>query len=223
MQTPRARRGDRFRVRVERVVDGDSLVVARSRRFNPFSMFFKPKPFAVRLYAIDAPELSQKHGQASRAEMEKMARGRFRMDVMSIDPYGRVVGVVYRRRRKKSLNHAIVSSGFAYAFEKYGKLEGVAEAESRARKRRRGMWKNGGAEVRPWEHRRRLSARGNGKRAKRWSFRLKAVAFAALVVALALAWQREAVSQAWRIISDYLADPWELATSIWQFANAALG
>ena len=217
MQTPRARRGDRFRVRVERVVDGDSLVVARSRRFNPFSMFFKPKPFAVRLYAIDAPELSQKHGQASRAEMEKMARGRFRMDVMSIDPYGRVVGVVYRRRRKKSLNHAIVSSGFAYAFEKYGKLEGVAEAESRARKRRRGMWKNGGGEVRPWEHRRRLSARGNGKKGQ-------AMVFPAEGSRVRRACRRaRAGVAAWRIISDYLADPWELAASIWQFANAALG
>ena len=223
MHTPRAKRGDSFRVRVERVVDGDSLVVARSRRFNIFSMFFKPKPFAVRLYAIDAPELSQKHGQASRAQMTKMARGRFRMDVKSIDPYGRVVGVVYRRRRKKSLNHAIVSSGFAYAFEKYGKLEGIPEAESRAKKRRRGMWKDGGAEAKPWEHRHRLSARGNGGKTKRGSFRLKAVAFAAIAGALALAWQREAVSQAWRVISDPLAESWELAARIWQFAGATLG
>ena len=85
------------------------------------------------------------------------------------------------------------------------------------------MWKDGGPEAKPWEHRRRLTAPRNGGKAKRGAFRLKAIAFAAIAGALALAWQREAVSQAWRVISDPLAESWELAARIWQFAGATLG
>ena len=131
-----------------------------------FNFILKPKPFQVRLYAIDAPEISQPHGVEAREKMREMARGTFRVDVMSTDRYGRAVGVVYRRKKSGSLNRRMVSAGLAYAYERYGKLDGIAKAESQARKRRRGVWKSGKSQTRPWTHRRRL--RKTGRKGKGW-------------------------------------------------------
>lgn len=172
------------------MVDGDSLVVARRRWFN---FMLKPKPFAVRLYAIDAPELSQPYGAEARDAMRKLARGGMRLDVVDTDRYGRVVGVVYRRNRKRSLNHAMVASGLAYSYQRYGKLDGIDEAEARARKRRLGIWKSGGAQTRPWDHRRGVRSRGRRKRAGRWRLRLVAFLVMAGAVLLGVSWLWEYV------------------------------
>ena len=147
----------------------------------------KPKPFAVRLYAIDAPELSQPYGAKARDEMGKMARGSLRLDAVSSDRYGRVVGVVYRRNRKKSLNHMMVAAGLAYSYQRYGKLDGIDDAEARARKKRLGIWKSGQSQTRPWDYRR--SAKGRrGKRAGRWRLRLAAILTIIVAVLLGVQW-----------------------------------
>ncbi|MYA63018.1 MAG: thermonuclease family protein [Dehalococcoidia bacterium] len=172
-------RSYKVKVRVTRVVDGDSLVVARRRWFN---FMLKPKPFAVRLYAIDAPELSQPYGTDARNEMRRISSGSLRLDAVSSDRYGRVVGVVYRRNRKKSLNHMMVAAGLAYSYQRYGKLDGIDEAEARARKRRLGIWKAGKSQTRPWDHRRSMRSRVRRKRAARWWLRI--VAFLILVGAI---------------------------------------
>ena len=176
------------------MVDGDSLVVARRRWFN---FVLKPKPFAVRLYAIDAPELSQPYGAEARDAMRKMARGSLRLDVVDTDRYGRVVGVVYRRNRKKSLNHAIVTAGLAYSYPRYGKLDGIDDAEARARKRRLGIWKSSRSQTRPWDHRRGVRSRRRRKRAGRW--RLRLVAFLVLVGAILLG-----VNWLWQSVGDFV-------------------
>ena len=155
----------------------------------------KPKPFAVRLYAIDAPELSQPYGAEARDAMRKLARGRMRLDVVDTDRYGRVVGVVYRRNRKKSVNHAIVDAGLAYSYQRYGRLEGIAEAEARAKRRRRGVWKSRRSQTRPWDHRRgaRVGREKRGRR--RWW--LKFAAFLILVGAILLG-----VNWLWQSVGD---------------------
>ena len=155
----------------------------------------KPKPFAVRLYAIDAPELSQPYGAEARDEMRKISRGSLRLDAVSSDRYGRVVGVVYRRNRKKSLNHMMVAAGLAYSYQRYGKLDGIADAEARARKRRLGIWKSGESQTRPWDHRRSMRSRGRRKRAGRW--RLRLVALLILVGAILLG-----VNWLWQYVGD---------------------
>ena len=144
----------------------------------------------MRLYAIDAPELSQPYGVKARDEMRKMARGSMRLDAVSNDRYGRVVGVVYRRNRKKSLNHMIVAAGLAYSYQRYGKLNGIDEAEARARKRRLGIWKSGESQTRPWEHR-RTQQRRRSKRSWRpgLSWRLRLAVFLALVLAIYMGFQ----------------------------------
>ena len=175
--------GCEIKVRVTRVVDGDSLVVARRRWFN---FLVRPKPFPVRLYAIDAPELSQPYGTEAREGMCKMARGSLRLEAVGNDRYGRVVGVVYRRSRKKSLNHKMVAAGLAYSYQRYGKLDGIDEAEARARKRRLGIWKSGESQTRPWDHRR--NSRGGRRKGRRWRLRLAVVLAVLAATAIGLQW-----------------------------------
>ena len=170
-----------------RIVDGDSLHVAKRSWLN---FLRKSKPFPVRLYAIDAPELSQPYGTEARDAMRKLANGTFRMKVMNVDRYGRAVGVVYRWRRKKSLNHRIVEAGLAYSYQRYGKLDGIEEAEARARKRRRGVWKSGGSQTRPWDHRlgRGSNSRHEARRKKRWWLRVAVILIALVAAAAGLQW-----------------------------------
>ena len=173
----------KIKVRVTRVLDGDSLVVERRRWFN---FLVSPKSFAVRLYAIDAPEISQPYGAEAKERMRRMARGSLRLDAVGNDRYGRVVGVMYRRNRKKSLNHMMVAAGLAYSYQRYGKLDGIDEAEARARRRRLGVWKSGEPQTRPWDHRR--DSRGGRRKRRRWRLRLTVMLAALAAAAAGLQW-----------------------------------
>ena len=139
------------RVRIRRVIDGDSLEVKYA---GPFS--FLRRPFPVRLYGIDAPELAQPRGQESRQRLETLVRrGGIRMEAMSTDRYGRTVGLLYRRRRRShSVNVEMVRSGMAWWYRRYGGRDlGFPEAEAEAQSRRRGVWRDGNRARRPWDYR----------------------------------------------------------------------
>ena len=148
------RTGARFKIRVKRVVDGDSLVL---RRAGILGWVFGS--FTARLYAIDAPEASQPYGREATEGLRKLvARHKpLGIHVRAVDHYGRSVVVVYPRRRgeQASLNTEMVRLGHAYWYRRYGggKL-GMAQAESSARESRRGVWADGGGE-RPWDYRTR--------------------------------------------------------------------
>ena len=126
------------RVRIRRVIDGDSLEVKYAGLFS-----FLRKPFPVRLYGIDAPELAQPYGQESREQLQSLVRGGgIRMDVKATDRYGRTVGLLYRRRRGQSVNVEMVRSGMAWWYRRYGGRDlGFPEAEAEAQRRRRGVWR----------------------------------------------------------------------------------
>ncbi len=173
------------RVQIERVVDGDSLEVKYGGLFS-----FLRRPFAVRLYGIDAPELAQPYGAEARRELASLVRrGGVRMEEIAIDRYGRCVGLLYRPRqgRQQSINRAMVQAGYAYWYRRYGGQQlGFPEAEAEAKTRRRGVWQDRqGSRQRPWDYRadqrragpRRRRGRGIG----RWLFA------ALLVIALAAA------------------------------------
>lgn len=138
------------RVRIRRVIDGDSLEVKYAGLFS-----FLRSPFPVRLYGIDAPELAQPYGQDSRKQLEKLVRrGGIRMDVRATDRYGRTVGLLYRRRRNRSVNAEMVRSGMAWWYRRYGGRDlGFPEAEAEAKRRRRGVWRHGDRIRRPWDYR----------------------------------------------------------------------
>ena len=174
------------RVRIRRVIDGDSLEVKYAGLFS-----FLRQSFPVRLYGIDAPELAQPYGQESRKQLETLVRrGGIRMDAVTTDRYGRTVGILYpRRRRDDPVNVAMVRSGMAWWYRRYGARGlGFAEAEAEARRRRRGLWKDGNRARAPWDYRadlrRAYQRRRRIRRALTW---MLIGAFAIAVVGLALA------------------------------------
>lgn len=168
------------RVRIRRVIDGDSLEVKYAGLFS-----FLRKPFPVRLYGIDAPELAQPYGQESRKQLEKLVRrGGIRMDVKTTDRYGRTVGLLYRRRRGQSINAEMVRSGMAWWYRRYGGRDlGFPEAEAEAKRRRRGVWRHGDRIRRPWDY--RADLRRSRQRQRRLPRVLTGMMIGAFVIVLA--------------------------------------
>ena len=174
------------RVRIRRVIDGDSLEVKYVGLFS-----FLRRPFPVRLYGIDAPELAQPYGQESRKQLASLVqRGGIRMDAMATDRYGRTVGLLYRQRRRgQSVNVEMVRSGMAWWYRRYGGRDlGFPEAEAEAKRQRRGIWKDGDRLRRPWDYRADLRrARQRRRRIRRALTWTLIGAFAIAVAGLALA------------------------------------
>ena len=176
------------KISIQRVVDGDSLVVKYGGLFGCLR-----RPFPVRLYGIDAPELSQRYGPEARNELASLVRrGSIRMDVMATDRYGRTVGLIYAgRRRRESVNVAMVRAGMAYWYRRYGgRNQGFPEAEAEARTKRRGVWKDGRRAQRPWDYRAdRRRARQRRGRLRRFFIRLAVAGLVliALVILLLIA------------------------------------
>ena len=173
------------KIRIRRVIDGDSLEVKYAGLFS-----FMRRPFPVRLYGIDAPELAQPYGRESREQLASLVRrGGLRMETKATDRYGRTVGLLYHRRRnRESVNVAMVRSGMAYWYRRYGGRDlGFPEAEAEAQAKRRGVWKDGKRARRPWDYRADLrKSRQRRRSRRRWFTRLLVAAAVLIILAIAL-------------------------------------
>ncbi len=139
---------DDYPVQVLRVIDGDSVKVKLSNGAE----------YSVRMYGIDAPEMDQRVGRESQEYLRRLVRSRreWRLQVVDVDRYQRLVGVLYPEGRsvRDSANHAMVESGYAYWFREYGGSElGFDDSERYAQRERAGVWATQHS-VRPWDHRR---------------------------------------------------------------------
>jgi micrococcal nuclease len=130
---------------VERVVDGDTIVVQGIGK--------------VRLIGVDTPELGD-----SRPEVEQMARAaadfvqqtaggkvvRLDYDWQRLDRYGRTLAYVYLPNGRM-LNTEIIRAGFGFAYTKYPfkYQEQFPNIEREAREGRRGLWGDGLETARP--------------------------------------------------------------------------
>ncbi len=123
-------RAERFEARVLRVKDGDSLVVERipTKRIHE-----------IRLAGIDAPELGQPWGPASRAALRRLVDGKSVMvETIDRDRYGRLVGKVFVGRAY--VNAAMTRSGNAWAVTRYGADAEIRAGHAAARREGRGLW-----------------------------------------------------------------------------------
>ena len=145
-----------YAVRVVRVIDGDSVKVRLPDGGE----------YSVRMYGIDAPEKSQRGGGEATRHLEDIVDGReWRLRVMDIDKYERLVGVLYPEGGKlnDSANHKLVESGRAYWYRDYGGEElGFDRSERKAKRWRRGVWSDLRAE-RPWDYRKKQRAKRSGE------------------------------------------------------------
>lgn len=135
---------------VVRVVDGDTLIVAPKDAKQPELL-----RISVRLYGIDAPELSQPGGKESKAALERLARQGAAVDIIPVeaDRYDRAVGVVMFNG--VSLNIEQIRNGQAWVYDKYCKARFCGDwqrIEQQARAVKFGLWREA-SPVPPWEWR----------------------------------------------------------------------
>jgi endonuclease YncB( thermonuclease family) len=131
------------------VVDGDSLEVDGKR---------------IRMFGLDAPELSQVGGQAAKRHLIALAaRRQVRIDPRCIDCYDRIVARVWLG--EIDLSDRMVRDGYAVAMTQFSR--DYLPAEREARKKRRGRWHadpvNGITD--PTEHR-RANPRSDARKAR---------------------------------------------------------
>ena len=121
----------------------------------------------IRLYGIDAPETEksnkktgrvskpgQSYGEEAYKALEsKISAKRVKVDIMAIDQYKRMVGVIWLNG--KNINQEMVAAGWAWAYRQYLDRPHASEyiqAEEHAREKRLGLWQQGNPQP-PWEFR----------------------------------------------------------------------
>ena len=93
---------------VQRVVDGDTIHVET----------VDGKKYKVRLLGIDAPELLQPYGMASKKNLKDLIQGRnVKIITNKKDRYKRVLGKILLE--KKDINLIMVRLGFAWHYKRY--------------------------------------------------------------------------------------------------------
>jgi len=142
---------------VTHVSDGDTLKIETA----------EGTVLKVRLYGIDAPELQRvnrrtgeisKQGQpfgeeAYMALESRVISKKVRVDIIDIDRYRRMVGIV--RLDSRSINLEMVREGWAWAYRQYLDRPYASEylgAENEARTKRLGLWQQLNPQP-PWEFR----------------------------------------------------------------------
>lgn len=108
----------------------------------------------VRLYGIDAPELSQAYGPEAAKALREMTTGRnLRISITDTDRYGRKVAVIFAD--DICVNQEMVVAGYAWVYRQDCKLASCAkwiQYEAQALEAGRGLWADEQA-IPPWEWR----------------------------------------------------------------------
>jgi micrococcal nuclease len=131
----------RLLLKVVGVYDGDTITGLDDSKTQ----------FKIRLDAIDAPELGQPFGQASKKALSEKVFGK---DVVVIaktkDKYGRTVGHVMIDGR--DVNLEMLDAGMAWDYKHYDHNARLARAEEEARAAKKGLWADESS-VPPWDWR----------------------------------------------------------------------
>lgn len=152
---PASRRDKRqLRIRVIGVHDGDTLTGLDEAKTQ----------HKIRLDAIDAPELGQPYGQASKRALSGKVFGEdVVVTVKTKDKYGRTVGHVLVGGR--DVNLEMLEEGMAWHYEKYDRNKRLAEAERDAKAARLGLWADGASAVALWDYRAEKKSRSKARAA----------------------------------------------------------
>lgn len=132
--------------RVVRVIDGDSLIVRRADGGD----------VEVRLFGIDAPEYRQPWSRKSRQALRRLVGDRqVRLEVRTVDRYGRSVAVLRRVPDDLDVGREMVRSGQAWVYRRYTDDVTLVALEDEAREAGLGIWSMPESQrIPPWEWRR---------------------------------------------------------------------
>lgn len=136
---------------VENVHDGDTIRVTKDGQSE-----------SIRLCGIDAPELEQPLGEASRDHLQSLiaqsADGEVGIVPVERDRYGRLVAEIFVPTADGMEIHAnsqMVTDGMAYVYERYvggcPNASVIEQAEAQPKTAMIGVWQ--GEQVPPWEYR----------------------------------------------------------------------
>ena len=133
-----------FTAPVRRVIDGDTVVVV-----GPEGSLR-----TLRLWAIDAPELTQPHGpHAKRALQSLVSDIDVQVQLEGQDSFGRDVAAL-RTPSGRSINHALVRQGHAWHYRSFAPLQvRLWILHAYARLRGNGLWATPGRPIPPWDWR----------------------------------------------------------------------
>ncbi len=153
-------RQPRTKVRIGRIIDGDTIEV------NTGGFLRSGSIQRLRLYGIDAPEQSQKNGSQSTKHLQKLVGGRSSIwiELIDTDQYGRSVAILYPdKNAADSFNYRMVADGQAHCYLlKPADRAKYELAQAKAQSQRKGIWKQRKLEH-PTDYRRRQRARKNRK------------------------------------------------------------
>lgn len=129
--------------RVVGIHDGDTVTLLTSAK----------ESVKIRLAQIVAPEVKQPYGQDSKKTLsDAVFDHEVRVEVVSIDKYGRTVGNVFIG--SIDANRLMVQPGAAWAYRKYLTDSSLLEAEVEAAEAKRGLWAlQESQRLPPWEWR----------------------------------------------------------------------
>lgn len=125
------------------VADGDTIHCLTAEK----------QQIRVRLAEIDAPESKQAFGNVSKQSLSGLVFDRdVNLSITDQDKYGRYVAHVFVDG--KNVNLVQVQTGMAWVYRQYSRSPEFADAESRARSARLGLWVDP-QPVAPWLFRRK--------------------------------------------------------------------
>ncbi|MGB3212367.1 MAG: thermonuclease family protein [Desulforhopalus sp.] len=129
---------------IERIIDGDSLVV-----------ICENKKIEIRLYGIDCPEYNQPFSDEAKALVrQKVYDRKVLVYPQYYDSYKRLVAII--EFEKTTLNGALVWSGLAWVYPQYCRKKicrSWQQMEKSARSKKKGMWSTSKA-IPPWKWKR---------------------------------------------------------------------
>jgi len=110
--------------------------------------------YAIRVWGIDAPELSQAPwGEQAHERLRELAADRLlQARVRDRDRYGRLVAQLYDG--EQDLGLSLVAEGYATVYERYNRQGNYLAAREAARAQHLGIWAQSGLQQRPWVWRR---------------------------------------------------------------------
>lgn len=136
---------ERLTGQVVGVADGDTVTVLTAG----------DRQVKIRLAEIDAPEMKQAHGEASKKMLSNLVfQKSVDVDWTERDRYGRIVGTIYIGQW--SVNAKMVAIGGAWAYRKYLHHKSLLDYEREARNRKIGLWALQADQIMPpWDWRER--------------------------------------------------------------------
>nr|DAO49594.1 MAG TPA: nuclease-like protein [Caudoviricetes sp.] len=114
-------------IKVIKIYDGDTITALTSQK----------EKIKIRLYGIDAPELKQPFGKASKRHLiDLISNKSLNINEKGKDKYGRTLAVLYNGNQ--DINAQMVIDGYAWAYDKFSKDYVAFQQNAQALKK--GLW-----------------------------------------------------------------------------------